>query len=128
MKLAIVAFALFQIPMATAVQAQSDSRQTASIPPQFHGRWATDGRACRPRHFTRAIKIDSRGWSSFEEGGRVIRAGQVRRGTHYFRVANWAGGEKIPGVLAVRRAGPLLVMTLDPDNAKPVHHRLIRCR
>ena len=94
MRLAIVAFVLFQIPMATTVQAQSDSRPTATIPPQFHGRWATEGRACRPRHFTSAIKIDSRGWSSFEEGGRVIRAGQVRRGTHYFRVANWAGGRK----------------------------------
>jgi hypothetical protein len=128
MQLVIAALAMLHPSGATAVASQPGGRPAASIPARFHGRWAENQRACRPRHFTSVITIDGRGWSSFEEGGRVISVGQVRRGTHYFRLNNWAGEERIPASLALRRAGPLLIVTLDADNAKPVHHRLMRCR
>ena len=128
MKLAIAALAVLQVAGATAVHGQAGSRSAGLIPEQFHGRWAKDQRACRPRHFTTVITIDGRGWSSFEEGGEVTRVGQIRRGTHYFRLSNRAGAEETTGSLAMRREGPRIVMTFDDDNGPPVHYRLIRCR
>jgi hypothetical protein len=113
---------------ATGALAQPAGRPGASIPAQFHGRWAENQRACRPQHFTSVITIDARGWSSFEEGGQVTRTGQVRRGTHYFRVDNHASAEETTGSLALRREGPRLIMTFDDDSAPPVHYTLIRCR
>jgi|GEM_PF-4688214 len=128
MKLAIAALAMVHMAAATAVQAQPGSSSEASIPAQFHGRWAETQRACRPQHFTSVITIDRRGWSSFEQGGRIVRAGQVRRGTHYFRVKNYAGGDETSGSLALRRDGARIVMTFKDDNDRPVHHSLVRCR
>jgi hypothetical protein len=74
------------------------------------------------------ITINRTGWSSFEEGGEVSRVGQVRRGTHYFRLNNRAGANESTGSLAMRREGPRIVMTFDDDEAQPVHYNLIRCR
>jgi hypothetical protein len=107
---------------------QTSDRPGASIPAQFHGRWAENQRACRPQHFTSVITINARGWSSFEQGGRVARVGQVRRGTHHFRLNNYAGAAETKGSLAMRREGPRIVMTFQDDNEQPVHHTLIRCR
>jgi hypothetical protein len=73
------------------------------------------------------ITITSRGWSSFEEGGEVTRVGQVRRGTHYFRLHNYAGGEETDGSVAMRRVGPRLVVTFNDDSGPPVHYNLLRC-
>ena len=111
---------------ATAAHAQPSGRP--SIPGQFHGRWAENQRACNARAFTTVITIDRRGWSSFEEGGEVTRVGQVRRGTHHFRLHNHAGGEETDGSLALRRDGPRLVATFDDDSGAPVHYNLLRCR
>jgi hypothetical protein len=127
MKLAIAAFALVPIA-ATAVHGQPGSRSGALIPALFHGRWAENQRACGTPHFTTVITINGRGWSSFEEGGHVTRVGQVRRGTHYFRLNNHAGAEETTGSLAMRRDGARIVMTFHDDNAQPVHYTLIRCR
>ena len=127
MKRAIITLALLQVAGATAAPAQS-SRAGGSIPAQFHGRWAKDQRACREPHFTTVITINRTGWSSFEEGGEVSRVGQVRRGTHYFRLNNRAGANESTGSLAMRREGPRIVMTFDDDEAQPVHYNLIRCR
>ena len=128
MKLAIAAFAMLHLAGAAAVHAQPGNRAGGSIPAQFHGRWAENQRACRAQHFTSVITIDQDGWSSFEEGGRVSRVGQVRRGTHYFRLNNYAGAEETKGSLALRRDGPRIVMTFHDDKAKPVHYTMIRCR
>jgi hypothetical protein len=128
MKRAVTIFALVQLAAATAADAQPGSRSGASIPAQFHGRWAKDQRACREPHFTTVITINRSGWSSFEEGGEVSRVGQVRRGTHYFRLNNYAGADETTGSLATRREGPRIVMTFDDDQAQPVHYNLIRCR
>lgn len=127
MKRLIAALALFATVAPSAVHAQSRAGAGASIPAQFHGRWAENRAACRTEHFTTVITIDRKGWSSFEEGGRVARVGQVRRGTHYFRVNNFAGAEETQGSLAMRREGARLVMTFQDDNAKPVHYTMIRC-
>ena len=128
MKFAIAAVAILHVAGATAAHAQPNSRSRAAIPAQFHGRWAENARACRPQHFTTAITINSRGWSSFEESGEVTRVGQVRGGTHYFRLSNRAGANETTGSLAMRREGPRIIMTFDDDEDRPVHHSLIRCR
>lgn len=128
MKIAITAIVMLHAAGATAAYGQPAGRSVASIPAQFHGRWAKDQRACRPKHFTDIIAIDDDGWSGFEAGGEVTRVGQVRRGTHYFRLNNRAGEEKTTGSLAMRRDGSRIVMTFDDDNAQPVHYTLIRCR
>lgn len=100
-----------------------------SIPAQFHGRWAETPRACRgPEHTETIITVNRRGWSSFEEGGRVTRVGQVRRMTHHFRVHNWAGANETNGSLALRRQGQRLVMTFHEDRGQPVHYTMVRCR
>lgn len=128
MKTAIAAFAVLTVAGSGLAEAQPGRRSGASIPGQFHGRWAQNQAACRTQHFTTVITIDRRGWSSFEEGGRVTRVGQVRRGTHYFRVANFAGADETAGSIAMRRQGARLIMTFDEDNGDPVHYTLIRCR
>lgn len=128
MKLAVAALAIFAAAAPSAAHGQPGSSSRASIPAQFHGRWAENQAACATEHFTTVITIDRRGWSSFEEGGRVIRTGQVRRRTHYFRLNNYAGAEETQGSLAMRREGARIVMTFHDDNAQPVHHRMIRCR
>jgi hypothetical protein len=127
MKFAIAAFSMLLAASATGGHAQP-AGSGAAIPAQFHGRWAENQRACRPQHFTTVITIDARGWSSFEEGGQVTRVGQVRRGTHYFRLDNRAGAKETTGSLAMRRQGPRLIMTFDDDQAPPVHYTMIRCR
>jgi len=126
MKLRIAALALLTVAGAGVAQAQSGGR--GSIPTQFHGRWAENQAACRTEHFTTVITIDRRGWRSFEEGGQVTRVGQVRRGTHYFRVANYAGANETNGSIAMRRQGALLILTFDDDQDVPVNHTLMRCR
>lgn len=113
---------------ATAAHALPGTSERLSIPAQFHGRWAETQRACGARAFTTVITINRHGWSSFEEGGDVTRVGQIRLGTHYFRVHNFAGGEETDGSLAMRREGPRLVMTFDDDSGPPVHYNLLRCR
>jgi hypothetical protein len=128
MKTMIALLAMLSATGAIAVEAQPGNRSGASIPVHFHGRWAENQRACRPRHFTTAITIDRGGWSSFEEGGRVTRVGQIRRGTHYFRMRNYAGADESTGSLALRRYGRSIVVTFQDDNEKPVHRTLIRCR
>lgn len=125
---AIVASAMLNLSAAGTAQAQPASRPGVSIPSQFHGRWAQNQAACRPTHFTTVITITRDGWSSFEEGGNLTRVGQVRRGTHYFRVANFAGANETEGSIAMRRAGAGLVISFDDDEGDPVHHTLIRCR
>jgi hypothetical protein len=128
MKTAMAAFAFVLASAPFPSDAQPGSRSGSSIPVQFHGRWADNQRACRPQHFTAVITIDRRGWLSFEQGGRVIRVGQVRRGTHYFRMRNYAGGNESTGFLALRREGRRIVVTLQDDDEEPVHRTLIRCR
>jgi hypothetical protein len=128
MKRTIAALALLAAVAPGTAQGQSGSRSRASIPAQFHGKWAENQAACKTQHFTTVITINGRGWSSFEEGGRVLRAGQVRRGTHYFRLENFAGADETQGSLAMRREGPRLVMTFQDDNAQPTHYTMIRCR
>jgi len=113
---------------AAAAHAQPRASGSLSIPAQFHGRWAENHRACAATAFTTVITITRRGWSSFEEGGEVTRVGQVRRGTHYFRLHNYAGGEETDGSVAMRREGPRLVVTFDDDGGPPVHYNLLRCR
>jgi hypothetical protein len=124
MTLAIAALTILAAAGPSSVQGQSGP----SIPAQFHGRWAANQAACKTEHFTTVITIDRRGWSSFEEGGEVTRVGQVRRGTHYFRLDNRAGANETTGSLAMRRVGARIVMSFDDDNDKPVHYTLIRCR
>lgn len=114
--------------MPASAQAQAEVRPGVSIPSQFHGRWAQNQAACRTEHFTTVITITRTGWSSFEEGGNVIRRGQVRRGTHYFRVANFAGANETEGSIAMRRQGSSLVMSFHDDAGAPTHYTLIRCR
>lgn len=128
MKLANIALAVLQISGATAAYAQPARSSGASIPAQFHGRWAANQRLCKAEHFTTVITIDSHGWSSFEEGGEVTRVGQVRRGTHYFRLNNRAGANETTGSLAMRREGARIIMSFDDDNDRPVHYNLVRCR
>ena len=128
MKVVYAAVAMLSAVEATAVQAQPGSRPQPSIPAQFHGRWAENQPACTTEHFTTVITINRQGWSSFEEGGRVTRVGQVRRGTHYFRLSNYVGADETAGSLAMRRDGPRVVMTFQDDGAQPVHYTLIRCR
>jgi hypothetical protein len=124
--IAAAAFAMLAVTGSTTALAQG--RPGGSIPSQFHGRWAENQAACRTQHFTTVITIDRRGWSSFEEGGRVTRVGQVRNGTHYFRLDNYAGANETSGSLAMRRVGPRIVMTFQDDGARPNHHTMIRCR
>ena len=128
MKFTIVALAALAIAGAAPAHAQPAARSGASIPSQFHGRWAQNQRACRTEHFTTVITINARGWSSFEEGGELTRVGQVRSGTHHFRMANRAGANETNGSMAVRRQGPRLILSFDDDNDVPVHYTLIRCR
>ena len=109
-------------------QQASAERRRGSIPAHFHGRWARNQRACGRQHLTTVITIQEDGWSSFEEGGRVSRAGQVRRGTHYFRLSNYAGATESQGSLAMRREGPRIIMTFQDDGAQPVNYSLTRCR
>ena len=127
MKLAIAALAMIAAATPSVAHGQAGSRSRAAIPAQFHGRWAENQAACATEHFTTVIEIDRRGWSSFEQGGRVIRTGQIRRGTHYFRLKNYAGADETQGSLAMRREGARILMTFQDDNAQPVHHRMIRC-
>jgi hypothetical protein len=128
MKITVVALALLTVAGSGIAQAQPGGRSGGSIPAQFHGRWAQNQAACRTEHFTTVITINRRGWSSFEEGGHVTRVGQVRRGTHHFRVANFAGANETMGSIAMRREGARLIMSFDDDNDAPVHYTLIRCR
>ena len=129
MKLAYAAFALLLLSDAVAVRAQPPGRSGASIPPQFHGRWAENENVCGAGLLSTAVTIDGRGWSSFEEAGEVVRVGQVREGTHYFRVNNHGRPGESTGSLAMRRDGGRILMTFHDDaEAHPVHYRLIRCR
>jgi hypothetical protein len=128
MKFAIAACAILSVAGAASAHAQP-GRSGGSIPAHFHGRWAETPRACRGQENVETIiTVNARGWSSFEEGGRVTRVGQVRRGTHYFRVHNHSGAEETMGSIALRRQGARLIMTFDEDNGPPVTYDLVRCR
>ena len=128
MSVAIKILVALLLAGATAAHAQPRTSGSLAIPEQFHGRWAENQRACARPAFTTVITINRRGWSSFEEGGEVTGVGQVRRGTHYFRLHNFAGAEETNGSVAMRREGPRLVVTFDDDDGPPVHYNLQRCR
>ena len=100
----------------------------ASIPSQFHGRWAPNAAACRDAGpSTQVVTINARGWSSFEEGARVLRRGQVRNTTHYFATEVFAGADEHSGSLALRRSGAALAFS-ETVQGQTTHKSLVRCR
>jgi len=72
MKLVIAALAMVAAMAPNAVQGQAGSPSRASIPAQFHGRWAENQAACATEHFLDVITINQRGWASFEQGGEAL--------------------------------------------------------
>jgi hypothetical protein len=99
------------------------------ISPQYRGRWAPTVAACRVAGpATRVVEISSIGWTSFEEGSRLIAPGRIVRGTTYYRVRSFAAeGESKPGRLALRLVGSSLVMS-EMVAGRSVHRTLLRCR
>lgn len=119
--LGAAAIMLFAAPPAFA-------QSGVSIPAQFHGRWAPSAAACRdnsPAH--QVYTVDARSFNEFEMGARVVRRGQVRSGTHYFRTIVFGGANENPGTLALRRAGNRLLVT-EASSGQTHHLSLVRCR
>jgi hypothetical protein len=115
------------------VMASAQSRPAAAgrsvIPSQFHGKWAPSARACRGSPATEnIIDINGSGYSGFEETTEAHRAGQVRNGTHYFRVTNHTLPEvETPGTLALRLTPRGLAMS-SIVRTGTVHWSMVRCR
>lgn len=123
------AFVIASLAVQTGSAAAQHMEPRGAIPAQFQGRWAASQRACRgPENVATIITISRRGWSSFEDGGELQRVGQVRSGTHYFRMLNVSGDTETGGSLALRRSGARLIMTFRDDGYPPNHHNMIRCR
>jgi hypothetical protein len=129
MKIAALALAFSTVVILPVGPAAATQRGSASIPPQFHGRWGASPRACRgPEHQEIIITLNRRGWSSWEEGGAVTRVGQVRGDTHYFRVHDASGAEEADGTMALRRVGNRLTMSIHEDGHTPSHYDYVLCR
>jgi len=112
--------------VATAQPALAQPR-VASIPAQFHGDWAPSARACRDRGpSTQVVTISGRGWTSFEEGARVTRYTQIRRGVHWFRIVSYGGADENPGTLALRRDRNILALS-ETVAGQTRNQRLVRC-
>lgn len=109
---------------ATPAQAQG-GRGRPLIPAQFHGTWAPSVAACRSPATQNVVTINARGTSGWEEIANVVRAGQVRGGTYYFRVNNQLQDRDVPGSIALRRDGARLVMTTIAE--RTITATMVRC-
>jgi hypothetical protein len=115
--------------MSTAARVADQSTAGGAIPASYRGRWAPSLHACRvdgPR--TQAVEITAKGWTSFEDGSRILAPGKVLRGTLYHEVASFgSGGESKRGTLALRLAGNRLAMS-ETVSGRTIHRHLMRCR
>lgn len=104
------------------------SAAAPTIPARFHGQWASNARACQHTGpMTTIVTLNGGGWSSWEEGARVVRRGPVRSGTHHFGTRRFGGPDAHPGSLAVRLAGSRLAMS-ETVLGQTTHRMLVRCR
>jgi hypothetical protein len=121
----------FSVALAIAAQQVPGpaSEGRSVIPSQFHGKWAPSARACRGSAATEnIIEINGSGYSAFEDTTEAHRAGQVRNGTHYFRVTNRSLPEvETPGTLALRLTSRGLAMS-SIVRSGTVHWSMVRCR
>ena len=123
-----IALGLTAMLMTSTGVAQPRRTTAASIPSQYHGRWATTTAGCADHTIaSTAVTIDRRGWAGWEEGAHVTSELRSPRGGHRFRVRNFAGAEEWTGTLALHVARRRLTMA-HTSRGQTVTHRYVRCR